>query len=387
MTPVLRHVYAGAGAAGAALLAMGGVALAGLVVLDAGRVGRLDRLSAAVAGLALGAPVQVGAAPSGGLPIAVGGRIEMVPLGVTAAGALVLGLLLVRGGRAGLLVRAGAASAVFAGGAGVIGRFARGALTLPVGAATGAAGLNACPAGVARFGSLGSRGGGSASPGLPGGRALDAGFSVSVGSAVGGAVVLALAVAVLCWLGLRFPPARAGLRVLRWPALGIVIVSVVAAAALGGRTAAGGLLLTLPLGLLLPTTLHADGVLACAFDGRAEAAVGAFPVHATGVAGLLACCVLVAGAARRVSPGRPVRRVTGVALGAGLGLAALALLSSVSAGLGVRALIFAVPLLDVRLTVHPGPALLTGLVVGSAGSLLADAFVGWRPWRGHDTER
>ena len=52
MLPVpraFRDPYAGACAAVAALLAMGGVAVTGLLLLDAGRVGPLDRLTAAVA--------------------------------------------------------------------------------------------------------------------------------------------------------------------------------------------------------------------------------------------------------------------------------------------------------------------------------------------------
>ncbi|MBL7252734.1 hypothetical protein [Paractinoplanes lichenicola] len=374
-----RHPYAGARAAAAALLAMSGVALAGLLLLDAGRVGRLDRLAAAVVGLAAGAPLQVGAVPSGGLPVAVSGRLDVMPLGVTLAGMVVLGVLLARGGRAGLLLRGGTAVAVFAGGAGMVAWFARGALTLPAGAGADVAELRACPSDATGLPGLSAGGGaglpglfgrGAAAPGLPGRGALDAGFTVSVGPAVGGAAMLALAVAALCWVILRFPAARAGVRALRWPALGIMAVGLSAAAVVVGPPAAGGLLLALPLGLALPSSLHADGMLACALEGRTTP----IPVHLAGVIVLLAVCVIVAVAARHVSPGRPFRRAAGVALAAGLALAAIAFGASVSAALGVRALIFALPLLDVRLTVNPGIALLVGLVVGSVASLLVDAF-------------
>jgi hypothetical protein len=72
---------------------------------------------------------------------------------------------------------------------------------------------------------------------------------------------------------------------------------------------------------------------------------------------------------------------------AGVGLAGLTVLSTFSGELGVRAFIFALPLLDVRVVADPWLALAAGLgggaVAGFAGSLLAGAvarrgFVGWR---------
>lgn len=447
----MRHAYAGGAAAVAALLAMGGTAVVGLLLLDAGRLGRPDRLAAALMAMGVGAPVQVGAAPSGGLPVAVSGRADVLPLGVTLAGMIVLGVLLARRGRAGLLVGGGTAMAVFTGGVAAVAWAARGALALPSGLTPTAGGMSGCtPGGAGGFGlpgvsgglglpggsgALGSTGtsGGFALPGAfgglggPGGARLpgpsglsgplDAGFAVAVGPAVAGAAVLALAVVALCWLGLRFPPVAAGLRVLRWPALGVVVAGLVAAAVFGGFPAAGGLLLALPVGLALGPTVHADGVLACAIrGGRGESAGGPLALLDGGsvwlvvlpLAVLLGCCVLVAAAARRARTSDPARqgsdpvrvgsglarlipgfarRALGVGLAAGLALAGLALVTQASAQVGVRALIFSLPLLDARLVTEPWAALLLGVVAGSAASLLVDAFVGWRPWRGHDAPR
>lgn len=405
--PSRRDIFAGGGAAAAALLAMGGTAVLGLLLLDAGRVGRPDQLAAALVAMAAGAPVLVGATPSGGLPVTVSGQADVLPLGVTLAGMTLLGVLLARRGRAGLLLRGGTAVVVFTTGIGVAARMARGALTLPSALMPAPGTTSRCSSSrTGLFGALSGHtqadisamsgwGGVTRTPisfGLPvapgTSESFDAGFAVAVGPAVAGAAELALVVVALCWLALRFAPVAAGLRVLRRPALGLVVVCLAAAAVSGGPPAAGGLVLALPLGLALSPTVHADGVLSCAINGDGSflmphgASMVVLPVVA-----LLGSCVLVAVAARRARPAGPVLRAAGVAAATGLALAALALVTQASAQVGVRALIFAVPVLDARLSTEPWTALLIGVVAGAAASLMTDAFVGWRPWRGHDAPR
>ena len=107
-----REVWRGLVAAVAALGAMGGTAVVGLLLLGVGRVGEVDRMTAAVVAMAVGGSVELGAVPGGRVPFALQGNAELVPSGVALAGAVVLGWLLLRhpltGERAasrGLLVR------------------------------------------------------------------------------------------------------------------------------------------------------------------------------------------------------------------------------------------------------------------------------------------
>ncbi|WP_127502996.1 hypothetical protein [Actinoplanes solisilvae] len=327
----IRDVYGGVVAGGLAVLAMAGTAVAGLLLLGAGRVGRLDQLAAAVVGMSVGAPAVVGASPSGGLPVALNGRIDVMPLGVSVVGAVVLGVLLLSHPRTSLLVRGTTAALVFTAGVGAIARVARGSLALPAGGASAAVEARGCPGGLGVLPGGGSSGGGtpgggssgggllggvlsgggllgggsprggSPAGGLPGLGSIDAAFSVPVGSAVAGAAGLALAVIAVCWLCGRFPAAGTGLRALRWPALAIAVTGLAAAWALGGPMAVGGLLLALPLvatgalllGLGVPWTVRADGVLSCVLDGTPAAPTGGLLALVAAVV-LLICGLVVA---------------------------------------------------------------------------------------------
>lgn len=417
------RLIGGVVAGGAAVLAMAGTATAGVLLLDAGGVSRVDQLAATVVGMAVGAPVVVGMAPGDGLPVAVHGRLDVMPLGVSLVGAVVLGVLLLRRGREGLLVRGGVAAVVFAAGIGAVARVGRGSLGLPAGGASAAVEARGC------LGSGGlSSGGGLLGGGLPGGGrllggdSLTAGFSVAVGTAVAGAAGLALAVVAVCWLCGRFPAAATALRALRWPAVAVGVACLVAGWAFGGPAAAGGVLLALPLvlsgtvllGLGVPWTVHAGGVLSCVLDGGPNLPTGGWLAAVSAVVLLGSAVAVAAGANSAVAVaaganigvpagtnsglavaaetdrdrvGGWLRRAAGLALRfalvTGVALAVLALLSRASAQLGAQAFIVSVPLLDLRLAANPWLALAAGLgagaVAGFAGSLLARGFVSWRP--------
>lgn len=351
----MREVSRGLAAAVAALLAMAGVAAAGLALLGGTGVG----LVAAVVALAVGAPVDVEATPAGGLPVAVHGDLHAIPLGVSLAGAVVLGWLLLRRREDGLLVRGAVAAVAFSVGMVVIALLAKGKLALPEG--TGG------PKGCVPTGSR-----------LPLAGHLDAGFSVAVGPAVAGAVVWALVVVGVCWLVTQFPFVATGFRAARWPVAGLAVVCFVAAWAFGGAAAAGGVLLVLPqlvtsavlLGLGVPWTV--GPALPCVPD------LGHF-TQGLWVSGAL---LLVSGIVLVVRRGRPLRRAVAVGAVAGGVAAVMTLLSRVSADVSVTAFSFSVPVLDVRLTANPLLALAAGALVGFAGSLLAGAIsVSSRAWK------
>ncbi|WP_212987981.1 hypothetical protein [Actinoplanes auranticolor] len=394
-----RDIGRGLVAAGGALLAMAAAAAAGLLLLDvvplpepglsAGGAGGgpIGRLTAAVVAMAAGGPADVGIDPAGRLPITVQGRIQVIPLGVSLVGAVVLGTLLLRRGRPGLLVRGMTAAVAGTAGLGAVAAAARGTLTLPAGGA-GAAGGGA---GACASGTRTPFAGASLDK-------LEAGFAVATGRTVAGAAVGALAVVGLCWLAVRFPAVGGALRAARWPVAGTAAVCVLGAWALGGPAAAGGVLLTLPLvvggvlllGLGVPWSFSADGVLSCVVDGGwSSPGRGALVVLSGAV--VLACGVAVAARTGRDRAGGPLRRAAVLAAWLApvmaAGLTVLALLSRVSVELGVQAFIVAVPVLDVRLAANPWVALGAGLgagaVAGFTGSLLVDAVrrptsVGWR---------
>jgi hypothetical protein len=394
-----RDIGRGLVAAAGALLAMAGTATAGLLLLDAVplpkpglsvggvRGGRLERLTAAVVAMAAGGPVDVGVTPAGGLPITVQGRIEVLPLGVSLVGAVVLGTLLLGRGRSGLLVRGASATVAFTAGLGAVAAAARGTLTLPSGSARAAGGgVGACASGT-RTPFAGT----SVDQ-------LEAGFSTAIGPTVAGAAVGALAVVGLCWLAVRFPAVAGTLRAARWPVAGAGIVGVLGAWAVGGPAVAGGVLLALPLvvggalllGLGVPWGFSSGGMLSCVVDGGwSPPGRGALVVLSGAV--LLACAVAVAARTGGDRAGGPLRRAAGLAVRFAPVVAAvlvvLTLLSRVSVELGVQAFIIAVPVLDLRLAASPGVALAAGLgagaVAGFAASLLVDAVrsrtsVGWR---------
>jgi hypothetical protein len=354
----MREVARGLAAAAGALLAMAGVAAAGLALLGTGGAG----LTAAVVALAVGGSVDVEAMPAGGLPVALHGDLHVIPLGVSLAGAVVLGWLLLRRRDGGLLVRGAAAAVAFPVGLIAIALPAQGKLALP----TGTGGPAGCVSGGSRI------------P-LPG--HLDAGFSVPAGPAVLGAAGWALVVIGVCWLVTRFPVVATVFRVARWPSAGLAVVCVAAAWAFGGAAAAGGVLLALPqlvwgavlLGLGVPWTVATTGALTCVPD------LGNFtPGFWVSGALLLGCGIAVA--VRR--SGGPLRRAAVVAAVAGGGSAVLTLLSRVSVDVAVSAFGFSVPVLDARLTANPLLAFAAGAIAGFAGCLLADAIsVSSRAWK------
>ncbi|MCY1137066.1 hypothetical protein OWR29_03585 [Actinoplanes sp. Pm04-4] len=431
--PVVRRVGEGAAAGVGAVVAVAGTAFVALLLLDARRLGRLDRLTAAVVAMAAGAPARLAATPSGGLPVAVHSRIDLTPLGISVVGAVVLGALVLRRGREGLLLRGASAAVAFTAGIGMAAWTARGHLTLP----TGASGAMASPACLTGGGLPGGLTGGEGLPGgggllSAGGRALDGGFVVGVGSAVWGAAFGALVVVGLCWLAARFPAVAGGLRGLRWPAVGAAVVPLVGAWVVGGAAAVGVGLLGFPLVMLsgLPWDVHTGGMLACVLDGGTELPTGG-PLVLTSAVLALGFGVAVtagiyrgkgstahvdltdmliqstqstcqstresthpataaAGTAGAGAPGgrdRPWRaalvRAASVGLAGGVLLVVLAVLARVSVGLSAQAFILTVPLVDVRLAPDPWVALGVGLVAGAMGSLLVAAFVSWR----HDAAR
>jgi hypothetical protein len=374
-----RDAYEGSAVAAVALLAMAGTAAAGLLLLNADRVGRVDRLTAAVVAMAAGGPADVSVVPAGGLPIAVQGQIQVMPLGVSLVGVVVLGALLLRRGRSGMLMRGASAAVAFTAGLGAMAAFARGTFTLPSGPARAAAGgVGGCSTGASTpFGDAGSV------------DTLQAGFRVAAGATMVGAAGWALAVVGLCWLAVRFPVVAGTLRAARWPVIGTAAVCVLAAWAFGGPAVVGGVLLALPaavcgaflLGLGVPWVMHADGALSCVLDGGWSPAGGGVLTLLSGAV-LLALGVTVAARTDRDRTGGPLRRAAGLALRlapvVALALAVLTLLSRVSVELGVQAFIIAVPVLEVRLAPNPWGALVAGLGAGAAagfaGVLLVHAF-------------
>lgn len=364
----MREAGRGVLAAAAALLAMTVVAAAGLALLGAGDLGAL---TAAAVALAVGGSADVGAVPAAGLPVAMRGSLHVLPLGVSLAGAAVLGgvLLRHRGGR--LLARGTAAAVAFPLGLGAFAVTAQGKLALPGGVASGGCGPS----------------GGSSRLPLPG--ALDAGFSVAAGPAMLGAVVWTSLVLGGCWVIARFPSRTRGVRAVGWPASGSTVGCLILAWAFGGPTAAGAVLLFLPqlvagvllLGLGVPWTVTTTGLLPCA---PALSPGGPASWVAAGV--LLACGVAV----RSRRPGTPWHRAVASAVrfapATGAVLAVVTLLSRVSVDVTVGAFGLSLPVFTARLAANPLLALVAGLaggaVAGFAGSLLADAVsVSSRVWK------
>ncbi|WP_157575121.1 hypothetical protein [Jiangella muralis] len=416
-----RDVGAGLVAGAAALLTMTGVAAAGLLLLDAGRIGEVGALTAAVVALAAGGRATLTTTAPGELPIPLRAGVEALPLGVTLAGAVVLGTVLLRRGRDGFGVRAAAATVAVAAGLLVVAQLAGGNVTVSLPAdAVAAAGVasaagrtpaDGCPDG----GGLPFGGGsplgdgrplGSALPSGDGGSAggLDVGYSVAGGPLAAAGAAGALAVVGVCWLVLRFRGSTRRSWAGRWAVAGIVTAGMVAAGASGGTQAVGGLLLllpaavagALPVALGAPVTVRADGVLRCALDG-AEPVVSTTPLRWVSAAALLALGVVVAARAHHephhgLRPGlRPrLRRglmdVGGMGAATGAGLAAMALLTTVTIDVGVGGL----ALLDARLAADPAAALAAGAAVGAAAGAAGVTVVQaarsltslpWRPWK------
>ncbi|MEU8588944.1 streptophobe family protein [Streptomyces sp. NPDC048664] len=201
----LRNAAEGAGAALCAVAAMAALSGLGLYLLGAGSYGSLWSLASAVTSLAVGASARTGSgAPSardGSSPLAgllgggggpepsVSGSVDLVPLGVTLAGSLVLWWLFSRGlGRrrvtAGDLAARGLAAGVSA-------------LIAVACVAHGAHGTVRVPGSV-----LGGQGGGAGGAA----RQLVADFEVSAGAAVVGALLwVAVVLALGCVISRRVP--------------------------------------------------------------------------------------------------------------------------------------------------------------------------------------
>ncbi|QQQ79209.1 hypothetical protein IOD16_12705 [Saccharothrix sp. 6-C] len=388
-----REAGRGVVAAVAALAAMGAVAAAGLLLLDADRIGAFGGLTAAVVALAAGGSAEFGAVPASDLPFALRGGVAVVPSGVSLAGAVVLGWLLLRR-RDGLLVRGAAAAAAFPVGLAAVAWSARGAVALPRGASGGGSGAAVC--GVPAVGPSGR--GGSVD-------ALRAGFAVPVWPAVAGAVCWVLAVVGVCLLVARFRVAercRPAVRGGWWTAIAVTVGCLVVAWASAGPAAAGAVLLVLPLvvsgalslGLGVPWTVTSDGALSCVLGEVGPPAPGG-PLTWVAVAGLLGLGVVAARSRGR--DGTPLRRAARLALwlAAVMGpvLCASALVSRVSVDLGIGAFGFSLPLLAARVAADPLVALALGAAGGAAagfsGSLLVDGSlrvtsVSWPAWTDRD---
>lgn len=400
-----RDLYGGLIAAAGGLLAMACTAAAGLLLVGAERIGELAELTAAVVALAVGGPVDVLARPATGLPVALQGGVQVMPLGVSLAGAVVLGGLLLRRGKDRLLVRGLASAVALPAGLAAVALLARGALKLqlPTGAWSARSGFGTAsctrdssgqPPGCS--GGMWQLAGGG--PGVPlpsGGSALDASFSVVVGQTALGGAGFALAVAGVCWLLARFH-LTARLRVVVGTAGAVTAVCLIAAWVSAGAAAAGGVLLALPLavfgmlllGLGVPWTFSSDGLISCAANPNV-------PIGLTGlsVAVLLACAIAVA-ARRTGPPGRPLRRAAILAaqfaLVVGGVLTSMALLVRVSVQVGIEAFFFQRTVLEAQVATNPLIALALGLAAGGlagfAGSLLVDglrqgrASLSWRAW-------
>ncbi|SDT26240.1 hypothetical protein [Jiangella sp. DSM 45060] len=393
MAPRPKDVGAGLVAGAAALLTMAGVAAAGLLLLDAGRIGATGELTATVVALAAGGRAALTTTAPGELPIPLRAGVEVLPLGVTLAGAVVLGVLVLRRGRDGFGVRAASATVAVAAGLLAVAQLAGGTVTvsLPADAAAGRSSADGCLDG----GGLPFGAGGSAGP-------LEVGYSVTGGPVAVTGAAGALAVVGVGWLVLRFGGSARRTRAGWWAVAGAVVVGMgmVAAGASGGRQAAGGVLLMLPLavagalpaGLGVPVTVRADGLLGCALDGAAPM-VSTTPLRWVSGAALLALGVLVTAKARRqggraphVRTWRELMVVGGMAVSTGAGLAAMTLLTTVNVDVGVGGL----DLLDAGLGADPAAALAVGAAVGAVAGAAGVAVVRaagalsslpWRPWK------
>ncbi|NUT53129.1 MAG: hypothetical protein HOV94_38470 [Saccharothrix sp.] len=373
-----RDAWVGVAAALAAVAAMAGVAAGGVLLLGAHHLGGPAGMTAALVALAVGGSVGLDAAPAGDLPFTVRGVVDVMPSGVSLAGAVVLGLLLAGRGRDGLPVRGAAAAVTFPAALAVVAWSARGTLSLPrLGGTSGArpACVESAPTGGGSFD-------------VPG-----AAFSAGVGSTVLAAAVWVPVVVGVCWAASRFRVVGGVLKVSLWAMAALTVAGVLVGRVSGGAAVAGGVLLALPLvvfgvlslGLGVPWSLRSDGALACV-----DAGLPSVPMWVT-CAVLLGLGVVAALGVRGGGPWR--RAVVGAAWLAsvvGVGSVVLALLGRVSMGLGVHAFGFTFSVLEARLAADPvaafGLGVVGGGVAGFAGGLLVDGFlrlasVSWPAWQ------
>ncbi|WP_049715282.1 streptophobe family protein [Streptomyces caatingaensis] len=424
----VRAVLTAVAAAGWAFLAMAAVAALGLHLLGADRAGSLGPMTAAVVVLATGGSVAPsGAVEAFGLTGAdARSSIEVMPLGVTLVGALVLGLVFTRSLRpygpvlAGrqLALRAGLVAVVFLGLLGGLAWAGAGAVTID--------GTDLVPGGPAPelpgVGDLGDLGGlPDRLAGLARARAA-VGFSVRTGPSLLGGALWVTAVLLVALLASRAAPLPRGARALHRSvrpaasALCAVLVLAVAAgwaAAVGAATgddrpgriagaallgAPNGVWLGLPLGLLVPWHGRAAGSLLGVLpdplgrllNGGAEQTIGLGRLVALDhrVALLPAACALALLLAGVLTAVRTPRGTGGTAAYAGrcalalgavtaLALPLLVLATRVRADASLSVLGFdaAGAGLDLRGSVPLAAALgaAWGLAAGAAGALLARA--------------
>ncbi|MGK5639469.1 streptophobe family protein [Streptomyces sp. URMC 126] len=298
--PGIRMIVFAVAGVGWAFLAMAGAAALGLHLLGADAAGELGPMTAAVTVLAVGGSV----APSGALE-AFGIRgadahtaIELMPLGVSLVGALVLGWTFARSLRAAgpavgggeLALRAGAVAAVFLLLLGGLAWAGSSTLTFQGGGlGLGDAARNGPKLeipGVGDIGDLGGIGGGLADRLADLARAkADVGFSVRTGPSLLGGAVWVAAVLLIAVLAARRAPLPRGAgalhRTVRPAASALCAVLVLTVAAgwaaalvaaagddhprrvLGGALlgAPNGVWLGLPLGLFVPWHGRATGSL------------------------------------------------------------------------------------------------------------------------------
>jgi hypothetical protein len=419
---LLEPVAAGAGA----VLAMAGVAILGLYLTGAGKIGQLPGMAAATVGLAVGGSAGLGAAPTlgdlgvsglgsngaalpfgglaggrgpaggrlpfggltghggGGLGIGLQGSVHGLPLGVTLAGAVVFGvLLLVPVRRRGplptgnLLLRAGLGLASVLGALALLTRAGHGALKAQS---------------VRRLPTL------SYHTDLR---------PVLIGGLIWAVFTLALAALAAGVLPIHPAVRRTGRAVLG-TLLGLVaagtLLGLVAAVGLWDARLAGAALLiapnlvflAVPLGLGVSWSLAADpafldrllpGSHSLSLSGLTASGRPLWPVPVTlAVLTLLACAVLSASG----SPAASVRRrslITALCLGVAFGivLPASAALTGVSADAGVS--LFGHTMLGASLSLHADLVLATliglagGALAGFLGGLLRGVVEGYRARR------
>ena len=367
---------AGLIAAAAGLLAMAGTAAVGLLLLDAGKIGDYPAMTAAVVALAVGGSADLTAVPAAGLPVAVHGNVHLMPLGVSLAGAVVLGAVLLYRGRDGLLVRSATAVLAFVVGVATVSLLAHGTATLQL------------PAGAASAGPVAR----TSAPNV------EARFSVAVGPTLLGAAAFVLAVAGVCWLIMRWR-LTAGSRVALWTVGGLTGVGVLAASVFGGPQLAGCVVLALPVvvfgallrGLGVPWTVSTEGVLPAGLDSsQLHYPTGLLIGLSSAVLLGLAIAVAVRTSGRSGSALRRAMVLAGqIAPVAGAVLTLMTLLARVSVEIGITAFVFSQPVLEAQLTANPLIALAAGLaggaVAGFAASLLVDGIRGrgslsWPIW-------
>lgn len=268
-------------------VAMAGVAALGLWLAGVGKYASLSAVTAAVVAMATGGQVS----PSGDLQVfgltAAGaqGAIDVIPLGVTVVGALVLGWFFVRPLRrhavlepAVLVVRGFAAVVAFLVVLALLAWAGNGTVAVNLGSATGggtgggSGGSSGSGGGVGGLlgglGDLGNLGGTIA--GITGAKPT-VGFKVDLGATLGGGLVWVIAVLALALLVSRrtpLPPGWGALQQVVRPAASAaaaVLLGAVAAGAVagivdglagkGGRAAVGGVLLGTPNGVFLGVPL------------------------------------------------------------------------------------------------------------------------------------